>query len=229
MHGGRDVVCQKRWHLLTKFVNAAEKSENGFWMMVREITDVKPVTPAVSLDQLTTEFMAQVNVPDSLPADFDIDSLLCAALEADAIPPVTQDSTSEGYFSVRMSMEELVDIKEAMSVRGPSAMGFNRMTYQLFLALDNEHLLAFFNKCLELCGAPCLWLVTVLIGILKPGKEGDDPVSYCLISLESCLLKMFTLFIDRRMCQWMEDINILPETQNRFCKGYHGMNNPFIL
>ncbi len=27
----------------------------------------------------------------------------------------------------------------------------------------------------------------------------------------------------------MEDNNIFPETQNRFHKGYHGMNNPFIL
>ncbi|KAK0209630.1 hypothetical protein IW262DRAFT_1255303, partial [Armillaria fumosa] len=53
--------------------------------------------------------------------------------------------------------------------------------------------------------------------------------SYQLISLEACLLKMFTLLWDDRFHEWMEDEGVLPNTQNGFRHGYHGLNNPFLL
>ncbi|KAF9020380.1 hypothetical protein BDZ89DRAFT_274573 [Hymenopellis radicata] len=57
------------------------------------------------------------------------------------------------------------------------------------------------------------------------GKAG----SYRLIGLESCILKMMTLLVERRTQQWMSDIDIIPETQNGFRKGYNALNNPWIL
>ncbi len=65
--------------------------------------------------------------------------------------------------------------------------------------------------------------------IFKPGKDATHPASYRLVGLESCLLKMFTLLWDDRFREWMEDEHILPNTQNGFRRGYHGLNNHFIL
>ncbi|KAF9000566.1 hypothetical protein BDZ89DRAFT_918269, partial [Hymenopellis radicata] len=47
--------------------------------------------------------------------------------------------------------------------------------------------------------------------------------------LESCILKMFTRLVDQRICQWMDVRDIVPETQNGFRKGFHALNNPFVL
>lgn len=110
-----------------------------------------------------------------------------------------------------------------------SCTGFDTATYARFLAIDNDELLCLYNRCLDLQGAPRLWLISVLIGVLKPGKDASIPGNYRLIGLESCFLRVFTLLIDRRLQTWMQANGILPETQNGFRLGYHGLNNPFIL
>ncbi|SJL12634.1 uncharacterized protein ARMOST_16063 [Armillaria ostoyae] len=105
----------------------------------------------------------------------------------------------------------------------------NGATYARFLAIDNDKLLCLYNRCLDLQGAPRLWLISVLIGVLKPGKDASIPGNYRLIGLESCFPRVFTLLIDQRLQTWMQANGILPETQNGFRLGYHGLNNPFIL
>ncbi|KAK0488544.1 hypothetical protein IW261DRAFT_1306753, partial [Armillaria novae-zelandiae] len=98
-HGGRDAARQQRWSLLEEFVQKARKSDGDFWTSVRDITDPKPRPPRISLDKMTAEFSARVNVPDIIPEDFDEVALLQAALEADSIPRVTVDHTEGQYFS----------------------------------------------------------------------------------------------------------------------------------
>ncbi len=40
---------------------------------------------------------------------------------------------------------------------------------------------------------------------------------------------MFTLLWEDWFREWMENERILPDTQNGFRRGYHGLGNPFIL
>jgi len=56
-----------------------------------------------------------------------------------------------------------------------------------------------FNLCVEKCDVPQIWLTTLLVGILKPGRSALAPDNYRLIALECCLLKFMTLLIDRRL------------------------------
>ncbi|KAK0462353.1 uncharacterized protein EV420DRAFT_1265412 [Desarmillaria tabescens] len=154
---------------------------------------------------MAAEFAKWVNVPEVIPDDFDEDALLQAALEADSIPGITVNHSQAQYFSCLFVLEEVIDIKNNIRSHSPSGMGWDRTSYDLFMALPNNLLLMFFNCCLE------------------------TRANYHLIGLESCLLKMFTLLLDRHVHLWIEDNHILPESQNGFRRGYHAMNNPFIL
>jgi hypothetical protein len=60
-------------------------------------------------------------------------------------------------------------------------------------------------------------------------KPDDDPASYRLIGLESCLLKFLTLLIDNRIREWCEDMLILPPSQNGFREDYRTNNNSQTL
>ncbi len=93
---------------------------------------------------------------------------------------------------------EILKNRKRVCHRLTSSPGFDTTTYKLFLSLTDDALLRFFNMCLDLRSAPRLWMITILIGILKPGKDAKKPASYRLIGLESCLLKMFTLLWDDR-------------------------------
>ncbi|KAL1657976.1 hypothetical protein GGF50DRAFT_34234, partial [Schizophyllum commune] len=119
------------------------------------------------------------------------------------LPRVTVDITPDRRFSSAVSLEEIAAAKVHAHERNPnSAVGFDRQSYAVFVAIPNEALQDLISACLP---------------------------SYRLIGLESCLLKMVTFIIERRMVTWMEDMQLLPDTQNGFRHGRHGLTNPFIL
>ncbi len=74
-----------------------------------------------------------------------------------------------------------------------------------------------------------MWLTSVIVGILKKGKPANEPESYRVISLECCLLKMATMIVHKRLAEWAESMNLLPDWQNGFRPGYRTLNNAFIL
>ncbi|PBK82326.1 hypothetical protein ARMGADRAFT_1001676 [Armillaria gallica] len=142
---------------------------------------------------------------------FDLDlALELAALECRAIPSCTTDCTSRRFFSRHFAREEIIRNRDRVAQRLQSTPGFDTATYKLFTALSVDALLRFFNLCLDLRSVP-------------------HAASCRLVGLESYLLKMFTLLWDDWFREWMEDEHILPDTQNGFRRGYHGLNNPFIL
>ncbi len=81
------------------------------------------------------------------------------------------DHSQAQYFATLFDVEEVVDIKNDIHSQGPSAMGWDRTSYELFMAIPNDLLVTFFNRCLESRGAPRMWLVTVLIGDTE-AREG---------------------------------------------------------
>ncbi|KAK0235257.1 hypothetical protein EDD85DRAFT_773440 [Armillaria nabsnona] len=201
----QDFACQECWQLLEEFVQKVKKSERDFWCSVKEVTDPKPKPPQISAQEMAMEFAARVNVPQVMPADFNHDTLLWAALEADSIPSVTVDCSQAQYFTHLFILNEITEIRDDIWSHGPSTLGWDRTSYDLFMSLSNNLLLEFFNHCLE------------------------TRTNYQLIGLESWLLKMFMLLLVQYVCLWMEDNHTLLESQNGFRRGYHTMNNPFIL
>ncbi len=225
----RRELRQRQWELNNSFIDACRASEPMFWSTIRDFTDPKPVESNVDLASLAMEFESRMRVPDTLPPDFNRVALELAALESSAIPAITVDRTPKRSFSRHWVLADIKLNRERLTGRMRSSPGFDTTTYGLFMALSEEALLQFFNMCMDLRSAPRWWMVIVLVGILKPGKDPSNPSSYRLIGLEACLMKMFTLLWDDRFREWMEDEGILPDTQNGFRRGYHGLNNLFIL
>lgn len=87
------------------------------------------------------------------------------------------------------------------------------------MAIPNDILLKLFNWCITHREAPQDWLTTVLVGILKTGKDPKDAESYRLIGLECCLVKLLTLLIDWRIREWAASVNFVPDSQNGFREG----------
>jgi hypothetical protein len=99
----------------------------------------------------------------------------------------------------------------------------------LYSGLRDSYLTLFCTRCLVDVDTPQQWLTTVLVGILKRGKDPRDPDSYRTVGLESNLLKFFTWICDRRLRAWCNAYDILPPTQNEFCPRRRTVDNPFIL
>lgn len=128
---------------------------------------------------------------------------------------------------------ELDDIEWAKSHiikhTASSTNGPDDFSYKDILAIDNEVLLNLFRECIHSGSMPSIWLESMLVAILKPGKRADNAGSYRLVALECCMLKMLTLIIDRRLREWAAVHNAIPASQNGFREGFRTINNPFIL
>jgi Reverse transcriptase (RNA-dependent DNA polymerase)/Endonuclease-reverse transcriptase len=111
-------------------------------------------------------------------------------------------------------LKELVD-----SLKPRKAAGADNVTN---IAIKNlpkgmlERIQSLMNSCLKLAYFPLPWKVGKVIGILKPGKDAEQPISYRPITLESCLGKMFESFILRRMTEHCENNKVIINQQFGF-------------
>ena len=171
-----------------------------------------------------------MNPPVTFPLSFDLAQWNLNKYAAGSIPAVTADNTDSHYFSRSFSLCDIEWAMRHIKKHTPnSACGEDDVSYNEVLHIPNEDLLILFQECVNLKDTPDAWLTTLIIGFQKKGKPADNPESYRLIALESCLLKVLTLLIAKRIRDWMEEQKLLPATQNGFREGYRTNNNAYIL
>ncbi|KAI0316627.1 hypothetical protein OF83DRAFT_1040786, partial [Amylostereum chailletii] len=109
----------------------------------------------------------------------------------------------DAVFERAWTAEELGWAKNHIKDRGAkSATGLDGISYMHIMSIDNDALL------------------------LLPL---NDAQSYRTIGLESCVLKLLTLLIHKRVYDWAEEQRIIPPSQNGFREGYRTNNNALIL
>jgi hypothetical protein len=171
-----------------------------FWKFVRTWLDAKKHPAQVSISQIKNTFEAQMNPPAVFPSSFNKEQWEFNKLANSAIPSVTTDLTAGLHFSRAFSLEEIEHAKSHIkSHSAKSAKGCDDVSYAKISEIQNEELQKLFQACMDHTDSSAAWLVTIIIAILKKGKPGDNPEGYCLIGLESCLLKFLTLLIAKRL------------------------------
>ncbi|PPQ76461.1 hypothetical protein CVT26_012897 [Gymnopilus dilepis] len=228
-HRGRWWDRKLMWMNLQKLVTLSKSSMKLFWKFLRRRTDPKPRSIPVSLEQLRTTFQTRMNPPPVLPEQFDANKFHADEEFLKELPTSTEDVTPERFFSRPFTVEEVELVKLKLQTHLHSATGLDGVKYADILSIPSQNLVDLFNLCVSTMDAPRVWLSTMLVGILKPGRPAKDPDSYRIIALESCLLKMLTLLIAQRFRGWLEARNILPEAQNGFRPGFRGINCAYVL
>ncbi|CAF0955956.1 unnamed protein product, partial [Didymodactylos carnosus] len=79
-----------------------------------------------------------------------------------------------------------------------------------------QHLLASFNSSLKLGVISPQWKLAHIILIQKPDKDPNDPTTYRLISLLSCLGKLMERVVKQRLNDFAEQHHLLPNYQAGF-------------
>ena len=75
---------------------------------------------------------------------------------------------------------------------------------------------------------PGAWLSGNIILIQKQGKS-DEPKSYRPISILSCLGKLFTSILNKRLNAYSDEFLLINESQVGFRQGYSTNDNIFYL
>lgn len=100
--------------------------------------------------------------------------------------------------------------------------------------ISTKHLLMpvyvkLFNIILETGIVPSDWVKGNIIPIYKNKGNKLDPANYRPITLLSCIGKVFTAILNNRLSKYLNDNEILNETQSGFRKEYSTIDNIMVL
>ena len=77
-------------------------------------------------------------------------------------------------------------------------------------------MIGIFNRIWQEDEFPMMWSTAVLLPFLKPEKMGNVPLDYRLITLTSCLCKIFEKMVNSRLMWALESMSVLHPNQYGF-------------
>ena len=118
------------------------------------------------------------------------------------------------------------------SLRNNKACGFDKI-FNEYLKYGTENIINLIVKIFNVILLKGIFSENWLFGIVKPiyKNKGSkaDPGNYRGITLVSCLIKLFTGVINKRLSEYLETNNLLNENQTGFRKNYATLDHIFNL
>jgi len=229
-HRGRTRRRQLQQEILDNLVEASSNSAS-FWSLYKGLTRSKAKESPVTLEDLTDSIRGRMNPVPIERTNFDSASMVVDEALAEAIPDASQPSIQFPILNTLFTEKDIEAAKLHLRDKSGSgkATGWDDISYQMIMEMDNKSLLHLINECVRKRDVPSAWLKTVVAGILKKNGHLHDASSYRAIALESCVLRFATLMIHMRFAVVLEENHILPDSQNGFRAEFRTNNNAFIL
>ncbi|GFV49983.1 probable RNA-directed DNA polymerase from transposon X-element [Trichonephila clavipes] len=123
---------------------------------------------------------------------------------------------------------DMFELKRALSSAHNTSPGPDGISYVLLrhLSVDSlVSLLYLFNRIWREQVYPTQWQEAIVIPILKPGKDPENPLSYRPIALTSCLCKTLERMVNARLVYQLEKNKCIPLFQSGFRKGRSTLDN----
>ena len=111
------------------------------------------------------------------------------------------------------------------------AAGSDLLVNEYFVEANDiiaSHLVDLFNAILDSGYFPEKWTEGIIIPVFKKGNP-DDANNYRGITLVSCLSKLFTGILDKRIIDWAEENNVISDSQFGFRRGRSTTDAIFLL
>ena len=144
-------------------------------------------------------------------------------------PVYPPDDTSEGPLDYEITLEELTDAKGVL--KNGKASAIDLISYEMLkcvIEYDAKILLKVFNYALRNNAALDDWFVSIIAPIHKKGSK-MDPDNYRGVSLISCLYKLLTAILNRRLGKFCKENNVLSVAQLGFVPENRTSDAHFIL
>ncbi len=126
----------------------------------------------------------------------------------------------------------LFELRRAISNARQTSPGKDGICYSMLAHMTDralEAVLRLFNEIWDTGKLPSKWKESVIVPILKPGKDASNPSSYRPIALTSQLGKTMERMVMERLIYFLESKNLVSNYQSGFRKGRGTMDNVLCL
>ena len=203
---------------------------NQFWSTIRNLTTKRAPQCSITVDDWYHHFRNLFNCfedmdqnhTDAIKENFVRDESI---LELD-FEESQQDSE---WLDDDISEEEVVtalrNIKNGKAA-GPDRVIGEFLKYSMEFCID--YMVKLFNKLFTLGIYPGSWSESIIQPLHKKGDK-DNPENYRGISLLNILSKVYSHILNRRLNDWIDEQNILEESQAGFRKHYSTVDHIFTM
>jgi hypothetical protein len=203
----------------TRFVKKLRTLKNtdprAYWKVLSKDTKAKSdILSKIHLDTFAEHFKKLNPIINNDPNDFDVNDI------------IDGDGSLNDYISVDETKQM------AKKLKNQKACGVDQIINE-FLTCAIEQLASpltsLFNAVLKSGKVPDEWTMGIIKPIYKQKGDPLDPDNYRGITLISCLCKLFTGIINKRLNKFLENQNILGEEQAGFREGYSTVDHIFTM
>ena len=142
------------------------------------------------------------------------------------VPPASRNSEA---FNLPFSVKEL---NLALSLSSPTSPGEDEILYSMISHLPSCTKLFFLNVLNQFwCTgtSPKSWKTSIIVAILKPGKDSSLPQGYRPIALTSCVSKIYERMINARLVWYLDSKNLISNRQFGFRKNRSTLDPLLII
>ena len=139
------------------------------------------------------------------------------------------DDPSFEELDIAITFEEIETVIKAL--KRSKSSGLDGLLNEYFMEsydIIGGHLVDLFNAILNSGHFPDSWSVGILVPLHKKG-DFQDPNNYRGITLVSCLAKIFTGVLNSRMSKWVENNDVISDSQFGFRSGRSTVDAIFVL
>ena len=132
-------------------------------------------------------------------------------------------------FNSEISISEVRTV--IRTLKRNKAVGSDGLLNEYFIESTDiliSHITDIFNHVISSGYFPDSWIEGIIIPLLKKGDAGDVN-NYRGITLMSCLAKIFTGVLNKRINKWCDENNVISDCQFGFRKGCSTTDGSFVL
>ena len=212
-------VREYRSALTNKLTNLRSTNPKDYWKILNSGNKDKKC--AVDIEDMYN-FMKEVNNAD--PEDHIPNSF-------NPIPVRNETQLiSDDLLNTPIREEEIIEAVQKL--KKGKAPGFDSILNEHISSSLNIFLpiyLKFFNIIYDSGTVPEEWLIGLIKPIYKNKGDPMKPENYRPITLLSCLGKVFTCILNKRLETFADEVNLLKENQSGFRKNYSTLDHIFTL
>ena len=197
-----------------------EKSESNpaeLWKILNNFNFNKSKNDSkISIEQLY-DYFKNLNISDEVDdSHFDI--------------PDLDDNLANDILNGKITEDEVISaVKDLKNCKAPGYDCIINEYIKYTLHVCMPIYLKLFNRILDLGIVPEIWTLGIIMPIYKNKGNPNDPDSYRGITLVSSVGKLFTSILNSRLTKYAELVDMIPDSQAGFRKGFSTVDNIFCL
>ena len=207
--------------LIDSLDKLSTENPSAYWKLVNELTNKKKEMVPIDPDSFYDHYLQLNSSPETLNKASD----RVVLQEAEALESTPNFSNLD--FLVKSGEIE----KVVKSLKNGKSSGIDQIQNEMIKSGLNtliKPMTKLFNLVFSSGNYPSLWAKGRIISIHKKG-DTSNPGNYRGITISSCLGKIFNSVLNNRLCNFLENNNIISEEQIGFRKKHRTSDHLFIL